>query len=230
MRYVYTLFTQSNPQAEATRLGTHTREEVIVPADVTKPNFVSVYDGLQNKDIGMIRSEDEWGEWLETLARNHTWKSKAKTPMVQLELPLAANDQLQNQGAYNGATTQQAIFALSDNDLGAVLKALDTVTSSVVVDGSPKKDHINPSHYQAYIMELQWLEAMQYLPRFRNPECFLAAVELQIRKYLDRCGSKDAEPQELSKSLWYHQFMVAYIKNGYSPIRIKDIPELLARK
>lgn len=230
MRYVYTLFTQSSPQAEAIRRDIHTREEVIVPADVTKPNFIQIHDAQIQRDIGFIRSEDEWDEWLETLARASTWKTKGESPMVRLELPLAANNQLQNQAASHGAATQQAIFALSDNDLGIVLKELQEDTSSVVVDGSQKKDHINPSHYQAYIMELQWLEAMQYLPRFRNPECFLAAVELQIRKYLDRCGSKDAEPQELSKSLWYHQFMVAYIKNGYSPIRIKDIPELLKRK
>ena len=230
MRYVYTLFTQSNPQAEPTRRDIHTRECVITAADVTKPNFVNIFDGQQERDLGMIRSEDEWGEWLETLARNSAWKSKDTSPMVQLELPLATDHQLQNQDASNGASPQQAIFALSDNDLGAVLKELRTDTSFVAVNEPSKKDHINPTHYQAYILELQWLEAMQYLPRFRNPECFLAAIELQVRKYLDRCGGKDAEPQELSKSLWYHQFMVAYIKNGYSPIRIKDIPELLARK
>ena len=230
MHYIYTLFTQSNPQAEPTRRDIHTREEVIVSDDVTKPNFIQIHDAQLQRDVGFVRSEDEWDEWLETLARNSAWKSKDTSPMVQLELPLAASNQLQNQDASKGASTRQALFALSDNDLGAALKELKDDTSFVAVDGSEKKDHVNPSHYQAYILELQWLEAMQYLPRFRNPECFLAAVELQIRKYLDRCGSKDAEPQELSKSLWYHQFMVAYIKNGYSPIRIKDIPELLKRK
>jgi len=30
------------------------------------------------------------------------------------------------------------------------------------------KDHINPTHYQDYMPGLQWLEAMQYLPRFKN--------------------------------------------------------------
>jgi hypothetical protein len=89
------------------------------------------------------------------------------------------------------------------------------------------KDHINPSHYQGYIQELQWLEAMQYLPRFRNPESFIAAVELQGRKYWDRNGGKDEEEQELQKGIWYFKFLLAYIKNGRKPIRVADINTLI---
>jgi hypothetical protein len=86
---------------------------------------------------------------------------------------------------------------------------------------------INPSHYQGYVMDLQWLETMQYLPSFRDPSCFKAAVELQVRKYLDRLGGKDAEQQELGKALWYLKFLLAYIKNNNQPIRVKDIEKLL---
>jgi hypothetical protein len=86
---------------------------------------------------------------------------------------------------------------------------------------------INPSHYQGYVMDLQWLETMQYLPSFRDPSCFKAAVELQVRKYLDRLGGKDAEQQELGKALWYLKFLLAYTKNNNQPIRIKDIEKLL---
>jgi len=89
-----------------------------------------------------------------------------------------------------------------------------------------KKDAINPSHYQGYVMDLQWLETMQYLPNFRDPKNFKAAVELQIRKYLDRLGGKDAELQELEKALWYTKFLVAYTKNK-GPIRVKDIENIL---
>jgi hypothetical protein len=90
-----------------------------------------------------------------------------------------------------------------------------------------KKDAINPSHYQGYVMDLQWLETMQYLPSFRDPACFKAAVELQVRKYLDRLGGKDAEQQELGKALWYLKFLLAYTKNNNQPIRIKDIEKIL---
>jgi len=89
-----------------------------------------------------------------------------------------------------------------------------------------KKDAINPSHYQGYVMDLQWLETMQYLPHFRDSQNFKAAVELQIRKYLDRLGGKDEELQELEKALWYTKFLVAYVKNK-GPIRVKDIETIL---
>ena len=91
-----------------------------------------------------------------------------------------------------------------------------------------KKDHINPPHYQGYMQDLQWLEAMQYLPNFRNPESFKAAVELQVRKYMDRSG-KDDELQEAKKAIWYMRFRAAYIANGNKPIHIKDIDKLLAK-
>jgi len=86
---------------------------------------------------------------------------------------------------------------------------------------------VRPDHYKEYVPGMQWLEAMQYLPRFRNnPEAFKGAVELQVRKYLDRNG-KDEELQELSKALWYMRFLVAYTKNGDKPIKYVDINSIL---
>jgi hypothetical protein len=95
---------------------------------------------------------------------------------------------------------------------------------------SKPKDHINPSHYQGYITtlneELQWLEAMQYLPRFRNQDSFIAAVELQGRKYWDRNGGKDEEIQELKKGIWYFKFLLARLIKG-SPIKVNEINSLI---
>ena len=93
------------------------------------------------------------------------------------------------------------------------------------------KDHVNPVHYQNYLeigdLTLQWLETQQYLPRFRDPQVFKGAVELQARKYLDRLGGKDEESQEIMKAVWYLKFLAAYIKNG-GPIRVKDIDHILS--
>ena len=94
------------------------------------------------------------------------------------------------------------------------------------------KDHINPSHYKTYLsdegMELQWLETMCRMQRYReHPERFLGALELQIRKYLDRSGKKDEELQEYKKALWYMKFMCAYMANNCKPIKVADIPSLL---
>jgi len=102
-----------------------------------------------------------------------------------------------------------------------------------------KPSNIDPPHYQAYLevkhisftTELQWLETMCRIERFRNnPEHFIAALELQVRKYLDRRGKKDDDLQELQKGLWYYKFMVAYIKNGNEPIYVRDVDSILSRK
>ena len=98
-----------------------------------------------------------------------------------------------------------------------------------------KKDAINPTHYQSLmaipndgiIIELQWLEHLQYHAHYREPSAFKAAVEMQVRKYLDRCGGKDAELQELKKALWYLKFLAAYVANNNKPIYVKYIEELL---
>ena len=79
------------------------------------------------------------------------------------------------------------------------------------------------------VVSLQWLEHLQHHARFRDPEKFKSAVEMQVRKYLDRCGQKDEELQEILKALWYMKFLAAYIKNGNKPICVADIETILAR-
>jgi hypothetical protein len=73
---------------------------------------------------------------------------------------------------------------------------------------------VDPKHYKDYANGKQWLETMSQIPTLREPSKFKAAVELQVRKYLDRNGSKDAELQELKKALWYLKALVSYIENG----------------
>jgi len=108
-------------------------------------------------------------------------------------------------------------------------KPLGTLEEFVELPGSAiAPDAINPSHYQAYFksedLELQWLETMQHSGRYaKKPEEFKAALELQVRKYLDRNGGKDTELQELRKGLWYLKFLVAFIENGNKPVRVCDI-------
>jgi hypothetical protein len=100
---------------------------------------------------------------------------------------------------------------------------------------------VNPSHYQDYLIHydhtsdvevhLQWLETQCRIARWRDdPIGFVGALELMIRKYMDRNGKKDNTLQELEKGLWYYKFMVAYIKNNYMPILVRDVDAILARK
>ena len=105
------------------------------------------------------------------------------------------------------------IYHNGNNKLVKDLRSLDDLEGWIVglerafAWKPEKKDAINPSHYQGYVMDLQWLETMQYLPHFRNSENFKAAVELQIRKYLDRAGTKDTPLQEYMKAAWYLRYL-----------------------
>jgi hypothetical protein len=73
---------------------------------------------------------------------------------------------------------------------------------------------VDPSHYKNYVDDYQWLETMSKIPTLRDPDRFIASVEMQVRKYLDRNGQKDHSLQELLKARWYLTFLCAYIKNG----------------
>ena len=118
----------------------------------------------------------------------------------------------------------------TDKEIEQVINEENEKDSSINKD---KQDMINPSHYKSYMghdLQLQWLEAMQYLPHFQDPDRFKAAVEMQIRKYLDRCGGKDNELQELKKALWYLEFLTAYVANGNKPIRVDRVREILNAK
>jgi hypothetical protein len=75
---------------------------------------------------------------------------------------------------------------------------------------------VNPSHYKGYVKDMQWMETMGHLPNFRDLSNgkFYAAIELQIRKYLDRLGKKDAGVQELLKARWYTDYLIACMHTG----------------
>jgi hypothetical protein len=162
--------------------------------------YLRITDNLARKDI-LVKTKDEWEELRVARERSHVWKPFEVFQQYHLGTPIAA-----------GATVGADDHAIQLVDLG---------THKVPVSV------INPTHYQGYVMELQWLETMQYLPNFRDPACFKAAVELQVRKYLDRNGRKDKELQELEKAIWYLRFLAAYVKNGNKPIRVKDIESIL---
>ena len=74
---------------------------------------------------------------------------------------------------------------------------------------------VDPSHYKNYIDEMQWLDAMSKIPTLREPDVFIGALELQVRKYLDRRGGKDDDYQELGKALVYLEYMRQFIGFAY---------------
>jgi hypothetical protein len=111
------------------------------------------------------------------------------------------------------------------NDLVAVMRSTGVKAGVKPKESSKGKsisDHVDPDHYKGYIEHLQWIEAMQYVI-----DDFSSAIEMQVRKYLDRCGKKDDSRQELLKALWYMKFWAAYEINGRKPIRIHNVEQIL---
>lgn len=102
----------------------------------------------------------------------------------------------------------------------------ETVTTTISVTAASA---VKPIHYKNFVDNYQWLDVMSRIPRYQDSEKFKAAVELQIRKYLDRNGRKDDELQELKKGLFYYMYLVMYLKNDCKPILAKDIHEIMEK-
>jgi hypothetical protein len=142
------------------------------------------------------------------------------------EMPKASNNALEKLKKINFETHTDTVIAHCQsnssqiNNIPASSNALDNSIRYAEI-----KAAVDPKHYKDYLPDMQWLEAMQY--RF-SPEGFKDAVELQIRKYMDR-EKKDDPFQELSKALWYMKFLVAFMKNDCIPIKIKDVEKILKR-
>lgn len=94
-------------------------------------------------------------------------------------------------------------------------------------DADPIQKAVDPDHYKGYIEEMQWLDAMSQIPTLRKPERFIAAVELQIRKYMDRNGQKDLPLQEFQKANFYMVYLIMYMKGGCKPIKAADVRQFL---
>ena len=195
----------------------------------------------EDQSSGTLRfvDRDSFESWWDDMARAGTWLGVRKTTeKVNIEETISTmKEQPKLQVTKNASlpnvhlTTQQMATNLSKLS-GALKEAASGFRNSPEQEQTEAEDHINPSHYQAYVadeaVELQWLETMCRMQRYReHPERFLGALELQVRKYMDRSGKKDGELQEYKKALWYLNFMVAYMANGCKPIKVADIPALV---
>lgn len=206
MRYTYDVYeTSLGFNRPARRMMTTTNIDEIIEESVETPYYVVVHDNLKNKTVATLMNKDDLHGFRTALERNAVWKKQDEDSTIQQD----------KEESYK--------------------KSLEELKPKVVSENFDKiKAAVNPKHYNSYLsifdwIDLQWLEAMQYLPTFvDSPEKFEAALELQIRKYLDRNGKKDNSVQELSKAMWYLKFLIAYKKNG-GPIFIKDIEEILKR-
>lgn len=83
---------------------------------------------------------------------------------------------------------------------------------------------VRPTHYKDYIPGMQWIDAIQN--RYSSRE-FIAAVDMQVDKYLARKGKKDEDIQELKKSLWYLRYLVAFQENHLEHVTSTEVDTIL---
>jgi hypothetical protein len=86
---------------------------------------------------------------------------------------------------------------------------------------------VDPKHYKGYVEEFQWIDTMSRIPTLKDPKIFSGAVEMQIRKYLDRNGQKDDVIQELLKARWYLNYLIAY-KVADRPIMVDEVEDIIS--
>jgi hypothetical protein len=202
MMYTYDLMVQEGPTVR--RLETTTSVDEIKAEHCIWPKFVHVTDGVTL--VGkQILNPDELEMWKDKLERDGTWRPhKTWDPLDTEETDI--------------------VKIANPEDLKRDLaKAYGEGNVKVKMRGNAveSKSAVDPIHYKNYIADLQWVDAMSEIPTLRKPERFIAALEMQIRKYLDRREQKDDDVQEMGKTLAYMAYLYVYMRDGSA--RMEDI-------
>lgn len=194
--YTYDLMVQEGPTVR--RLETTTNIDEISEDDCIWPKYINVVDNVTNKG-SQIMNPDELEMWHDKLARDGTWRPhKTWDPLDTEETDI--------------------VKIANPEDLKRDLtKAYGAGNVKLKMPG----DAVDPGHYKNYIADLQWVDAMSEIPTLRKPERFIAALEMQIRKYLDRREQKDDDVQEVGKTLAYMAYLYVYMRDGSA--RMEDI-------
>jgi len=239
MRYTYDSYSiDTNLIGVNRRYDTTTRVEEVGVSAVKEPNFVCVTDNLTEKQVAVLRSPKELYEWIGQLEHGEAIKSEHEESIRNEQVAPGLRDIL------NTFSSDVPVKVIRKKE--KAWDPFDERETDIHISEAPKhhkleigpedpiKAAVDPAHYKTYFILdedtcLQWIDTQSRIQRFRNPELFKAAIELQIRKYLDRNGSKDVELQELSKALWYLKYLVAYIKNGDQPVRVEDVEKILSK-
>lgn len=192
MRYTYDGFlgVDTGPGGSLQRTFTTTSFEE-AEKEYFNVDLIIVTDNLSKKQVFKIRDEDDLLAWRSVLERSAAWN-----PVKDLLTDHVKKDP--------GDVPQENVDEPASN--------LNTVP---LAEEAKINAAIDPTHYKCYIEELQWLDAMSRIPSFRDPKAFIGALELQVRKYLDRMGQKDITYQEIGKALFYLEYWRQYIGWAY---------------
>lgn len=220
MRYTYYVYSSDGCRKEITT--------TISKVDVTEGGWVVARDNLSNK-LTIFGTEEEFLGFCTGLEREIWLDKDAHKVCAEKVLD---NLVAKQEDGFSFAVDKEHMTdksVITGGYLGDGLLSTKTIPmpngGSVIVK-EKKKDAVNPSHYQGYVDELQWLDVMSKIPQFRDPEKFKAAILLQIHKYLSRLDRKDSGLQECEKMRWYTTYLIEFMRNGDKPVLIKDIAKL----
>lgn len=187
-----------------------------------------------NGDISFIRTTDALDAWYAQIERKHWVKKEQSNIEFYYDGNLIGKFDIDEYLSKNVRDTTE--YNLENDHLIAEFIVNDKLIHTFyneeqfdrfLMDYIQKENTpVDPAHYKGYVEELQWLDTMSRIPTLRDPIKFEAAVELQIRKYLDRNGQKDDSLQELQKALWYLKYLIAYKKAG-RPIKVGEVESIL---
>ena len=108
-------------------------------------------------------------------------------------------------------------YAISPNERAeghaALLNKLNAMKIANTEPTQPAKPDAG-THYTGYHSNgEQWFDTMKQT-RFQDPVRMEAAIEINVRKYLDRLGRKDNKIQELTKAAKYLVYWILYLKTN----------------
>jgi Protein of unknwon function (DUF3310) len=196
--------------------------------------LTEVYDNMKrNGDppVFVLGTRDDFESWRDKLERDFNWRPKMKDDVTAL--PDKNHMVVDDDGFHRNPKKLEEAKVDEYERLIRSPKATEVYKKENPFGefGEASKDPINPAYYQGYFVmegvEMQWIEAMQYVQQFRDPVVFKAILLFQVMKYQARFGGKEKGVEGLMKSVWYQRFLAAYNKNGDKPIRVADIDRIL---
>lgn len=233
MKYTYDIYENNS------RVGTTTNIAEIKDSMVLNPFGVVVFDNVISKKtpITVLNSLEElesWREardrdiWLDPPLRFEVYNHEAKLLQKYSSLEKLEEDcnlfleRYNPIKVYKGNRYIKTFDKFSDlkewietpnqmisSDIGAWASFSNSITTEEAIQSA-----VDPKHYKGYIDDMEWIEAMSKIPTLRNTDIFCGALELQVRKYLDRRGNKDHSLLELKKARFYLQCWIAFIETG----------------
>ena len=199
--------------------------------DISNGNYINVFDNtLKDSDgkfklIKTLRTTEDleaWGEMVNLdpfIERSKLWTRPSKEDNVYSYIFRDTDHKnlhsVKDWTEIEDRDVTYGNYVLILNKEGGIVRSLnskDDLEDWAITQERKIWTSVNPSHYKKYIGELQWIDAMCVLPTMKDPKVFAGALELQIRKYLDRRGQKDDDVQELKKAQFYLEYMIQYLE------------------